>query len=213
MLRSLVGSEMCIRDRVSTEDDAKIVQLDVHNGSVMITTPSLADHVMGLGLDWYRHDYGSCNDDGNGNFGCTGSGASHPGGNMPAEFPRGLACTTDCECQPFRVNRSYAVAETVSQSCDFQAVLKMKNSTERLHDAEGDLAEGQGAGEVLLEFDGWLRDVGLKNSSRVLQIHPTLGLLVSVGNQIVRYDLETGQFKQTVLELESGGEVTCFHLE
>ena len=68
-------------------------------------------------------------------------------------------------------------------------------------------------GEVLWGFSGWLKDVALKKSPRIVKHHPTIGLLVSAGNRVLRYDADTGDFIQTLLELESDAEVTSFLLE
>ena len=68
------------------------------------------------------------------------------------------------------------------------------------------------------KFDGWLKDKALKEPYAV-QFHQELGLLVSTGSAVLRYDPETGEVIQTLIDIgtsgEEGinGEVTCFHVE
>lgn len=70
-----------------------------------------------------------------------------------------------------------------------------------------------GEGQVLLKFDGWLRDVDFKHAPRTVQYHPKLGLLVSADRRVLRFDPITGDFLHTLIELEPGGEVSCFFVE
>jgi hypothetical protein len=55
-----------------------------------------------------------------------------------------------------------------------------------------------------------------------VQYHKDLGVLVSTGSQVLRYDTHTGDFLQTLVDLGDAtdalgdglkGEVTCFHVE
>ena len=148
---------------------------------------------------------------------------------MPAEIPS-INCQTDSECQPQRINRTFAVAESVHEGCDYQvtihslfthysltigvkSILRLKNQTSRILDRLGNPIEGQAAGEVLLQFDGWLRDVALKKTPRAVQHHKKLGILVSAGNKVLRFDPITGDFIQELVQLNPDDEITCFHVE
>jgi hypothetical protein len=70
-----------------------------------------------------------------------------------------------------------------------------------------------GEGQVLLKFEGWLRDVSFKHAPRSLQYHPKLGLLVSADRRVLRFDPITGDYLHTLIELQPGGEVSCFVVE
>eukprot|EP00656_Telonema_subtile_P008916 TRINITY_DN1416_c0_g1_i7.p1 TRINITY_DN1416_c0_g1~~TRINITY_DN1416_c0_g1_i7.p1 ORF type:complete len:132 (-),score=24.05 TRINITY_DN1416_c0_g1_i7:36-431(-) len=131
---------------------------------------------------------------------------------MPADNPS-VPCFVDSECQPNRINSSFVIAESVKESCDYQAVARMRNSTERILGDDGRPVEGQGEGQVILALDGWLRDAGLKQSPRGVQVHPSLGLLVSSGSRVLRYDVHTGDFKQVLVDLGADGEVSSFLVE
>eukprot|EP00656_Telonema_subtile_P008919 TRINITY_DN1416_c0_g2_i1.p1 TRINITY_DN1416_c0_g2~~TRINITY_DN1416_c0_g2_i1.p1 ORF type:complete len:126 (+),score=17.34 TRINITY_DN1416_c0_g2_i1:393-770(+) len=100
---------------------------------------------MGIGLNSYRHDYGTCRDDNpvDGKFHCTGADSVIEGGNMPAAMPI-LNCLVDSQCKPNRLNTSFAVAESVQEGCDYQAVARFTNSTNRIVDIDGRAIDGQG---------------------------------------------------------------------
>merc|ERR1712072_496385 len=108
-----------------------------------------------------------------------------------------------------RINRTFAVAESVHEGCDYQSILRLKNQTSRILDRLGNPIEGQAAGEVLLQFDGWLRDVALKKTPRAVQHHKKLGILVSAGNKVLRFDPITGDFIQELVQLNPDDEITC----
>merc|ERR1712028_199050 len=147
---------------VTSEEHGKIVQIFTANGTLAASSSQLANQMMGLDVNAYQHDYGLCRDNNpkDGNYHCTGASSSIEGGNMPAEVPR-KNCAVDSECQPSMINRTFGVCESAAESCNYQAVVKLSNATAdgRVLSNDGRPIAGQGEGQVLLKFEGWLRDV------------------------------------------------------
>jgi len=205
---------------VTAEGHGHVVQVNASSGEVLTVSPRYGHHITGLGMHAQRHDYGSCQDNDLDTFKhCTGADGSEEDGNMPTTL-RSIVCDTDADCNPEWINSTYLAVESAN-ACDYQAVLRHVNRTERLREVVPpfDVLESEAPGRFQPLFDGWLRDRALKYPYTV-QYHAKIGVLVSSGSKVLRYDPHTGDYLQTLVDLSTSageegvmGDITCFHVE
>jgi len=209
---------------VTSEEHGHVVQVNATSGETLTVIASKAHHVSGFGIDGRRHNYGHCRDNNPKDLykHCTGAGAEEEESNMPPHM-RSMPCQVEAHCHPELINSTYLSVESAS-SCDFQAILRHVNETDRRREEEAvdggvfPILKADIPGRFKYKFDGWLRDRALK-SPYAVQFHKDLGLLVSTGSTILRYDAVTGEMIQTLVDIgavgeeSQKGEVTCFHVE
>ena len=217
---------------VTSEEDARVVQLNATTGEVIQVSPSYGQMGSGYAMYAKQHDYGICRDNNpaDGIKYCTGPDSELENSNMPWDGPDRVKwpCFTDADCRPDLINTTYLAVEN-ADSCEHQAILKQTNQTARERettmsfDANGkkvyNVLASESEGRMKASFAGWLKDKGIKYPHSV-QLHKELGLLVSTGGLIQRYDPISGKHLQTLVDLgkETGeekelGDITCFHLE
>ena len=136
---------------------------------------------------------------------------------MPAAL-RSVNCFHDSECNPDRINVTFLAVENID-NCEHRALLRHVNESYRARDSTGTVTAAGREGRMVAKFDGWLKDKALQHPYAV-QYHKHLGLLVSTGGKVMRYDPHSGDFLQTLVDIGQGageegqkGEVTCFHVE
>lgn len=207
---------------VGIEEWAKVVQLNATTGEVVQVSPPFGTHTTGLSIHSGRQDFGLCRDSNHDlQYHCTGKGGTTEGESMPSG--RGmLPCQTDADCRPEEILASYQAVQDPA-SCEFQAILKQVNQTEREREGQspsGKVLPSESPGRFKARFDGWIRDRGLKYPYGI-QYHDQLGLLVSEGSKLMRYDAKTGNALHTLVDLGGNqqgeekvpGEISCFHAE
>ena len=203
----------------------QVIQLNATTGAIVQVSHPMGPTTAGLSIIGGRQDYGWCRDtNGDAVKHCTGKGPEAM--NEDQRMPRGLSlsCLNDADCHPDMIVAAYQAVQA-PEWCNGQAVLRVVNQTARTHGDSGQVLASESPGRFKARFDAYIADRALKYPYSV-QHHPHLGILVSEGPKVFRYDAESGDLIQTLVDLsgwpadtsqmgeeKQAGEVTCFHAE
>jgi len=206
----------------------KVVQLNATTGEVVQVSYTAGRFTTGLGIESRRLDFGVCKDsDGDLEPSCTGQGGTTEGETMPPG--RRVPCSSDAECHPDEIVALYQAVSDPARGCEHQAILKQVNQTDTTRETEPGqphrVLASESPGRFKARFAGWIKDRSLQHPSS-LQFHNELGILVSEGSRVLRYDATTGNLLQTLVDIGHAytntqteekntepGEITCLHAE